>query len=294
MRMQQDDEAHQGGTVGRSGIPRNAVLDEGGPWALSDSPAIMPGMARAFRDSPVRSHASTRLPWGRYLSQARRPWHSLLVLAPMMVLYEIGAAMARQGGESWSLLAPGTIAGLLAWFGLAGAWVPPVTFIVVMLTWHRLRGDLWYTRPMVVPFMLLEGAIWAVPLLVISTLFPPGARFWGTTVGQQILISMGAGVYEELVFRLLLISALGWLLERGLDLRGEWNRWTAAGLAAIAFALCHFLPLGRETFAWGPFWFRLAAGVYLSAVYLRRGLGVAGLTHVAYNVLLIVVRGTGD
>jgi membrane protease YdiL (CAAX protease family) len=251
-------------------------------------------MARAYRDNPARYRSSARLPWGRYLVQARRPWHSLLLLAPLMMLYEIGAALARRGGAGWSLLAPGTIAGLLAWFGLAGAWVPPVTFIVVMLAWHRLRGDLWYIRPLVLPFMVLEGMLWALPLLVISTLFPPGARFWGTTVGQQILISLGAGVYEELVFRLLLISALCWLLERGLDLRGEWNRWTAAGLAAIVFALCHFAPLGRDAFAWAPFWFRLAAGAYLSVVYLRRGLGVAGVTHVAYNVLLILVRGAGD
>ncbi len=130
------------------------------------------------------------------------------------------------------------------------------------------------------PVMLVESLAMAIPLLALSTLFeaPPRVRW---------LDALGAGLYEELVFRLLLISGLTWLLVKVLRVNRSPAVGLAVGLATLAFALCHFQPLGAEWLAWKPFGFRIACGLYLSVLFLERGLGICSGCHVAYNLLLV-------
>ena len=64
-------------------------------------------------------------------------------------------------------------------------------------------------------------------------------------------------------------------------------------LAAAAFALCHFDPIGNDIFAWRSFWFRMAAGVYLGVLFASRGLGVATGCHTAHNVLRVLLLHLG-
>jgi membrane protease YdiL (CAAX protease family) len=63
--------------------------------------------------------------------------------------------------------------------------------------------------------------------------------------------------------------------------------WLVIGSAAAIFALCHVRPVGAEPFAWPTFLMRLAAGVYLSLIFIARGLGVATGCHAAYNLILL-------
>ena len=216
-----------------------------------------------------------------------------MALVALMVLYEWGALAARDAVQNAELLAPSAIAGLLAWFGISGLWVPPVAFTVALLLWQRLSGDSWRMRLYVFPSMLGEALIWALPLLVLSWLFPRADSFPATRMWTQVRLAIGAGVYEELVFRLLLIGALAWLATEIFNVRGSQRYWLAAALAAGAFSAFHFQPLGREPFAWEPFGFRLLAGGYLALIYLWRGLGVCGIAHAAYNVLIVMTRATG-
>jgi len=231
---------------------------------------------------PVR----LRKRWQRYALEARRPLHCLLLLAPLAVAYECGLSWltdARTPGRN--LLAHGLIEGLLAWVGLVGRWVPPAVLIVSLLVWHRLRHDGWRVRWWVPLVMPAEGLALAIPLLALSALFaaPPLAH---------PVAALGAGIYEELVFRLLLISGLNWLLVEVLQRARSTALGLAVVLAALTFALCHFLPLGSGAFAWKSFGFRLVAGLYLSMVFLERGLGVSSSCHVAYNLLLLWLRGS--
>jgi hypothetical protein len=189
------------------------------------------------------------------------------------------------------LLAHGMIQGLLAWFGLIGAWVPGSALIVVLLVWHIRRRDRWRVRVWVLPTMLAESLLLAIPLLVISGLFAPAPPAGAATVRAQLLIALGAGVYEELVFRLLLISALAWLVARLAHTHNLATVAVAVALAAAAFALCHFAPIGADPFRWRTFWFKLIAGTYLGVIFLGRGLGIAAGAHAAYNVLLVALRG---
>jgi membrane protease YdiL (CAAX protease family) len=95
----------------------------------------------------------------------------------------------------------------------------------------------------------------------------------------------GAGIYEEVLFRLLLLSALRWL-GRQAELPA-WGALALAGLvSALLFSLAHHVGLQGEVFDAQVFLFRTLAGLYFAALYLCRGFGIAVGAHAGYDVLV--------
>jgi hypothetical protein len=102
----------------------------------------------------------------------------------------------------------------------------------------------------------------------------------------QLMVSLGAGIYEELLFRVLLVS----LLAKLAWVTFGWGRWGAGVFAtavgALIFSAFHYIgPLG-DTLTLGSFMFRTVAGLLLSGLYLTRGFGITAWTHALYDVLL--------
>jgi hypothetical protein len=240
------------------------------------------------------SGPARRRTWRRYVREARRPLICLLFLLPGVLIYEVAVRRLPGGSPGLhDLMAHSMLHNVLAWFGITGIWVPGVVLTATLLIWHARRGQRLNVRWWVLPAMLLESAVLAVPLLVISALIPPPDSPLVASLGTRLTLALGAGIYEELVFRLFLIHALMWLLGDIAQVRGTAQMIVAAGLAALVFAACHYPPLGAEAFEWKSFWFRATGGAYLGAVFLGRGVGLSAGAHVLYNVTLVLMRGAG-
>ena len=142
--------------------------------------------------------------------------------------------------------------------------------------------------------MALECALWAAVLLGIARLqgrlwpqFSPLALAAPLREGllARVIGFCGAGLYEEVLFRLLLLPAVAFGLER----LGA-SAATAAGWAILAtsclFSLAHYVgPLGDAFDLYG-FVFRTLAGVFFSLLFLARGFGIVAGTHAAYDLLV--------
>jgi membrane protease YdiL (CAAX protease family) len=106
---------------------------------------------------------------------------------------------------------------------------------------------------------------------------------------------LGAGVYEELLFRLILLSLFAWFVAR-LGARSRASIAAAVTITSLTFAAAHYLGPYGEPLAWTEFtfWFsfvfRLLAGVFFSLLFVHRGFGIAAGTHAAYDILVGVVR----
>jgi hypothetical protein len=106
------------------------------------------------------------------------------------------------------------------------------------------------------------------------------------------MVSLGAGFYEELLFRVLLVSALLFVARRLLG----WGP-VAAGIfatlfGAVAFSAVHYVgPLGDQVTT-QSFVFRTIAGLAFSGMYVTRGFGITAWAHALYDVFLIIARGT--
>ncbi len=112
----------------------------------------------------------------------------------------------------------------------------------------------------------------------------------------NIVTGVGAGIYEELVFRLILICALMVLLQDMIGLSHQNAIVLAIMVSAALFSAHHHIiwidgHLGRSApFNWTEFGFRIIAGVYFAVLFAIRGFGITAGTHAFYDILATIVN----
>ena len=104
-----------------------------------------------------------------------------------------------------------------------------------------------------------------------------------------VVISAGAGLHEELLFRLLGVGGLSWLLA---GITGPKRAWVVALLiSSLSFSLAHHLGPSGEAFTFAAFVYRTLAGVFFALIYQVRGFAVAVWTHAIYDVYVLSALG---
>ncbi|MBA3555903.1 MAG: CPBP family intramembrane metalloprotease, partial [Gemmatimonadales bacterium] len=129
--------------------------------------------------------------------------------------------------------------------------------------------------------ILLGGLVLAHP----AALALQGEDFEFAT---QLMISLGAGIYEELLFRVLLVGALAWLGRRVLRWGAGASGVFATVIGALIFSGFHYVGPYGDPLELPSFTFRALAGLVFSAMYLARGFGITAWTHAMYDVWLMV------
>ncbi len=231
-----------------------------------------------------------------YFWLTHRPLHCLVFIAPLMVLFHVGTLWYGRA----RLLAPQDLGRLLGWLGGAGWFLPPAMVVAVLLGQQAFRREPWHVNGVVISGMMGESIAFIVPLIVLSHVtgrFLAAAALAGAnpdTVLRRLLVAMGAGVYEEFLFRLLLVSLLLMLLVDIFQLPKKWMALLAVAVSGVLFSLYHFSAAqltGKAEFPWSVFTFRALAGVYLGALFVFRGFGVAVGTHTFYNLYALLLAG---
>jgi membrane protease YdiL (CAAX protease family) len=105
---------------------------------------------------------------------------------------------------------------------------------------------------------------------------------------ENLVLSLGAGVYEELVFRLICFTLLSLFFIDFLGFSKKFGGLWIVLIGALAFSAYHYL--GDEPFAWRAFLFRTAAGIYFGVLYLLRGFGITAGSHAAYDIFVAFLR----
>jgi len=105
--------------------------------------------------------------------------------------------------------------------------------------------------------------------------------------GQTLVLSLGAGIYEELVFRLILCTTLAIVLRNVFRIEARLSMLLLVVLSATLFSAYHYL--GNEAFHWRIFVFRMMAGVYFAGLFVGRGFGITAGSHMAYDVLIVLL-----
>lgn len=147
-------------------------------------------------------------------------------------------------------------------------------------------------RPGYALWMVAESAVYAVVLaLVVSDLtqrLMAAGQNYDPGLLAGLVLSIGAGLYEELLFRVVLVGALFLLLNRILPELGRVGTYAiAAVLGAVVFSAVHYVGALGDAFELGSFLYRALFGLALNIVFLVRGFGVAAWTHALYDVMVI-------
>lgn len=219
-----------------------------------------------------------------YLEKTHHPLNCLVFILPLLTAYEVGALFFRN-----RLLATDHLAQLLKLFGATARFLPAVVIVVVLLAWQILSRKQWHADADALLGMAAESILWMIPLVALHALtwrlFSVPALAAGGGSGQaavEILTGIGAGVYEEFLFRL---GAISLFLLLCVDVLRAPKKPTVAAavlLTSVLFSLYHFL--GAGTFNGYQFAFRAFAGAYLATLYILRGFGITVGAHACYNV----------
>lgn len=229
-----------------------------------------------------------------YLIVSRRPLPSLAFLLPVIVLYELGTLFFARDpatGAETRIIAFNFLSSFLHLFGGTGRFLPAAAVISVLLAIHVSHGDPWRFKPRVLGCMTAEAAAWGIPLLMLGVVLARMMSLSGhpaasgkPSLAVMLVLSLGAGVYEELVFRLAGFAALGFLFGDVLGFKPRPTAIATTAITAVTFSLYHYL--GDEPFHLRTFVFRALAGVFFGVLYLTRGFGVTAGSHVAYDVFV--------
>ncbi|MGD2111434.1 MAG: CPBP family intramembrane metalloprotease [Phycisphaerae bacterium] len=219
-----------------------------------------------------------------------RPLEALVFLLPLILFYEL-MCLTRHNDR---VIAFDLTRRFFELFGHVGIWAPGLGAIAILIATHIVSGERWSVRWKRVGLMYVEALVLAVPLLALNWAIPlTGQTGPAPKMLDRIAMGVGAGIYEELVFRLVLISVFVMV---GVDLLRQNHTWVALGavlFSAFVFAAHHHPPIGVEPFSPMPFLFRCAAGVYLAIIFWYRGYGPAAGCHAAYNVALACLNAGG-
>jgi hypothetical protein len=147
-------------------------------------------------------------------------------------------------------------------------------------------------------FGMVVGRLTALLLQGLTLAAPAAAlRLGGVSqfeLSTQLMISLGAGIYEELLFRVLMVGALASLARRGFG----WSTGAAGGFAtlvgALIFSVFHYLGPYGDRPELSSFAFRTIAGVLFSGMYLLRGFGITAWTHALYDIFLALAGASGS
>jgi hypothetical protein len=225
---------------------------------------------------------------------------SFILIAPLFLAYEVGVMFSSTiNGVDFVTRLVYAAAGhsrrnyLLLHIALAAGLVVYVNYLR-----RRRRVD----AEVVVP-VLLESAIYALTLGTFIVFFMQrvlglsvdggsgdllGQLAFGET-GEAVVMSLGAGVHEELIFRLGAMAGGAALLVR-LDM----DRRLAVALTLVASALlfsaAHHLGVQGEVFETRVFVYRALAGVIFGVIFYYRSLAHAVYTHFLYDLYVLVLR----
>lgn len=239
-----------------------------------------------------------------YWQSSRAPRYSLLFALPLLVFYQILAAAVPAGPQGGVRNGADVILqSVFIW--VAGTWGPRLFMACLIL------AGLWFVgkdvrahpgRLRVVTFCLmlaesvglalvfgvvvggLTAALLGQPLPLSAAAGAPAPLDRGTV----LMLSLGAGIYEELLFRVVLVGVFAWVGRRVLGWRPLIAGTSAAVAGALIFSAFHYIGAYGDAWDVYSFVFRTIAGLFFSALYLTRGFGITAWTHALYDVFLLL------
>lgn len=232
-----------------------------------------------------------------YLQGSRDFSLNVLFVLPVLLIYEVGAwAMGpsiRNGadlllGELFQLLGPFGMLVLNA-IVIAGA---AVCAFDAIHRFDRFGPRLVYLLVECLAYAAVLGPLVLLIKTPLANLSVGAMPPWLASIAERVVLAMGAGAYEELFFRLLVMGSL-YHVALGIFQEVKWGAALfSLVVSSVFFALCHHdvILAGGEPFRPDVFLFRTIAGAVLGLVFYFRGFAAAVYTHAFYNLLVFFQR----
>ena len=243
----------------------------------------------------------------RYLEFSRSAYYAVVASLPLLVAYQMLLALdggsgsrgqVRNAPEVW-------LRSLMESLGVSPSNATLMMILALILAIPVVRKHSVKLEAGYFGMMLLEALVYGFVLgIVINyilaflfTFFQPAMA--GVTVPmpipmallgqgglvQELALSLGAGLFEELFFRVILLNVL--LSGFRLIFPGWMGAAISIPLAAFLFSLAHYVGSLGDAFEVYGFLFRWLAGLIFTVLYYLRGFAITAYSHAIYNILVV-------
>ncbi len=226
-----------------------------------------------------------------YFSQSHNLLNSLVLVLPLLIVYQVGILLVGWQGVNGvdlfsQILVPltGPIAIVISNFVLL-----VLLFVGVRHLRKKEKFDSGFFAPMVIESVVYAFFLGAFIVFVIRYAFPladapdVGQADWIT----KVTVSLGAGVYEELFFRLGLISLLSYFFVKVVKVQKVTAILGAFLISSLLFSLAHYVGSQIDAYS---FVYRFIAGLIFAALFKFRSFAIAVYTHAFYDIFVLFSR----
>lgn len=252
-------------------------------------------------------------PRRNYWQETQLPIYSAILVLPFILVYQTGLVVLRSkvvnGGDA---ILNSLTRTLFRAAGFQATFASVVFLIVAFLFWQFRKKGPWTVRPPLLAATFCESLIYSVVLFMMLGFFVPylpgtpgsvavprveqsspvemaspapmAARARIRPGMEDFVLYCGAGVYEELVFRVLLLGLLMLVFTKLFHMEHAHGAVWSVVIGAVIFSAFHHI--GGEPFALGVFLQRVLAGVYFASIYFTRSFGIAAASHALYDILV--------
>ena len=228
-----------------------------------------------------------------YLLKSRTSFYSFLFTLPLFFLYEVNILflswddilVVRNGADF-------LMRNILESFDIYGLYGLGLVFFLGLLVTYIFFIKEDQQQEVNINFlfiMLAESMLWSVFLYFLLFKFMVLLMNpVGKTILQQVTLAIGAGIYEEFLFRVLLIAGLSGILGFVFMWDKTFKNIIAVVLSGGIFSAFHFMGEYGDFFSMELFLIRFFAGLILGVLYMYRGFGITAYTHSIYDLIVLI------
>lgn len=228
-----------------------------------------------------------------YLLKSKTSFYSFLFTLPLFFIYEINVLflswddilVVRNGADF-------LMRNILESFDIYGLYGLGLVFFLGLLVTYIFFIKEDQQQEVNVNFlfiMLAESMLWSVVLYFLLFKFMVLLMNpVGKTILQQVTLAIGAGIYEEFLFRVLLIAGLSGILGFVFMWDKTFKNIIAVVLSGGIFSAFHFMGEYGDFFSMELFLIRFFAGLILGVLYTYRGFGITAYTHSIYDLIVLI------
>ncbi|MFD2531300.1 CPBP family intramembrane glutamic endopeptidase [Gracilimonas halophila] len=232
-----------------------------------------------------------------YFENTNNLLYSFLVSLPLFLLYELLIMISQPSGDAIVRISVDVwIKTLFTYLGVnAVSFSLLLVAVIGLFIIYKERERLKSLKLSYFPILILEATVYAIVVAFISqSLVSFIVNMAATdpinslTITQKLALSLGAGLYEELFFRVILVTLFILIFTKFLG--KKWAGVTAAVvLSALLFSAVHYVGSMGDAFTMSSFLYRFLFGLILNGIYVWRGFGVAAWTHAIYDIMVIAL-----
>ena len=228
-----------------------------------------------------------------YFLQTRSSFYSFLFTIPLFFIYEVGIfflskddILVVRNGADFLMRSILESFGIFGLYGLGAIFL--IGFIITYIYFFNdnsnksIRADYLF-------IMIFESVCWALILYFLLSKFMLALMNpIGKTITQQVTLAVGAGIYEEFLFRVMLISGLTGIIGFVFLWSEKTRKAAALIIAAGIFSAFHFMGDYGDYFSMELFLLRFFAGIVLGILYIARGFGITAYAHSIYDLIVLI------